>query len=93
MIEELKMLWTDDILTYEVSTGQNLCLRVKLIWIINDFPAYSMLSRLSTDGKNDFPHCMSNAKAFYLRISRNMWLFDYHQMFLPDRFFFYKVQG
>ena len=34
LIKELKMLWKDDILTYDVYTGQNFCLKVALMWTI-----------------------------------------------------------
>ena len=51
LIKELKMLWRDGILTYDVHTGQNFCLRATLMWTISDFSAYSMLSGWSTHGK------------------------------------------
>ncbi|CAO2825429.1 unnamed protein product [Amaranthus hypochondriacus] len=85
LIEELKMLWTNGIVTYDVSTRQNFCLRAALMWTISDFSAYSMLSGWSTHGKNACPYCMSDSKAFYLRNSRKMCWFDCHRMFLPDR--------
>jgi hypothetical protein len=41
-------------------------MRAALIWIINDFPAYGMLSGWSTHGKLACPYCMGNNKAFTL---------------------------
>jgi len=43
LIDNLKKLWRD-VLTYDVSRKQNFMIRVILIWTINDFPAYDMLS-------------------------------------------------
>ena len=85
LIKELKMLWNDDFLTYDVYTGHNFCLRATLMWIISDFSVYLMLSGWSTHGKNACPHCMSDSKAFYLRNCRKMCWFDCHRMFLHDR--------
>jgi len=41
-------------------------MRAALMWIINDFPAYGMLSGWSTYGKLTCPYCMENNKAFTL---------------------------
>jgi hypothetical protein len=37
-----------------------------LMWTINDFPAYEMLSGWSMHGKLACPYCMENNKAFTL---------------------------
>ena len=44
LIDELKELWCVGVLTYDISTKQNFRLRAALIWTINDFLAYRMLS-------------------------------------------------
>jgi uncharacterized Zn-finger protein len=41
-------------------------MRAALIWTINDFPAYEMISGWSTHGKLACPYCMENNKAFIL---------------------------
>ena len=41
-------------------------MRAALIWTINDFPAYEMVSGWSTHGKLTCPYCMENNKAFTL---------------------------
>jgi hypothetical protein len=41
-------------------------MRAALMWTINDFPAYGMLSGWSTHGKLACPYCMENNKAFTL---------------------------
>jgi hypothetical protein len=41
-------------------------MRAALMWTINDFPAYGMVSGWSTHGKLAYPYCMENNKAFTL---------------------------
>ena len=81
LIEELKMLQSDGVLTYDVSTRYKFFLRASLTWTVNNFSTYSMLSRWSNQGKNACPRYMSYLKAFYLRNSRKMCWFDCHQYF------------
>ena len=40
LIEELKLLWTDGVHTYDASTKKNFTMKVALMWTIRDFPAY-----------------------------------------------------
>ena len=53
-------------LTYDLSRKQNFVIRATLMWTINDFPAYGMLSSWSMHGKLACPYCMENNKAFTL---------------------------
>ena len=41
-------------------------MRAALMWTINDFPAYGMLSGWSTHEKLACPYCMENNKTFTL---------------------------
>ncbi|WVZ01850.1 hypothetical protein V8G54_022656 [Vigna mungo] len=43
LIDDLKKLWSG-IWTYDISRKQNFLMRTTLMWTINDFPAYGMLS-------------------------------------------------
>jgi len=43
LIDNLKKLWSG-VMIYDVSTKQNFMMRAALMWTINDFPAYGMLS-------------------------------------------------
>src|SRR4051812_9183387 len=52
-------------------------MRASLMWTINDFPAYGMLSGWGTHGKMGCPHCMGNKKG-----GKNSW-FVCHRRFLP----------
>jgi hypothetical protein len=66
LIDELTQLWSSGALTYDISRKQNFLMRAALMWTINDFPAYGMVSSWSTHGKLACPYCMENNKAFML---------------------------
>ncbi|XP_059295599.1 uncharacterized protein LOC132048937 [Lycium ferocissimum] len=83
LIHELQTLWHEGVLTYDISTKQNFNMRAALMWTINDFPAYGMLSGWMTAGKLACPCCMENTKSFTLKHGgKNSW-FDCHRQFLP----------
>lgn len=64
LIDELKQLWSEGALTYDISKKQNFVMRATLMWTINDFPAYGMLSGWSTQSKLACPVCMDGNKVF-----------------------------
>jgi hypothetical protein len=66
LIDELTQLWSSGALTYDISRKQNFVMRAALMWTINDFPAYGMVSGWSIHGKLACPYCMENNKAFTL---------------------------
>ena len=66
LIDELTQLWSSGALTYDILRKHNFVMRAALMWIINDFPAYEMVSGWSTHGKLACPYCMKNNKAFTL---------------------------
>jgi ABC-type iron transport system FetAB permease component len=66
LIDELTQLWSSGALIYDISRKQNFVMRAALMWTINDFPAYGMVSSWSTNGKLACPYCMENNKAFTL---------------------------
>ena len=70
LIEELNMLWVDNILIYDVSKRKNFRLKAVLMWTISEFSAYAMLSGWSTTGKNACPYGADDSKSFYLRNSK-----------------------
>lgn len=84
LIEELTSLWNDGIITYDASLRQNFIMKVALMWTINDFPAYGMLSGWSTAGRLACPICMDQSKATWLSASGKHSFFDCHRQFLPD---------
>ena len=46
----MKELWDVGVETYDISTGHTSQMKAALMWTINDFPAYGMLSGWSTHG-------------------------------------------
>ena len=60
LIDELKELWELGVETFDVSTRQNFMMHAALMWTINDFPAYGILSGWSTKGKLACPCCNKN---------------------------------
>uniref|UniRef100_A0A151UIM5 Transposase n=2 Tax=Cajanus cajan TaxID=3821 RepID=A0A151UIM5_CAJCA len=84
LIDELKMLWDDGVMTYDVSLKQNFLMRAALMWTINDFPAYGMLSGWMTMGRLACPICMENNRGFSLACSKKTSWFDCHRRFLPQ---------
>ncbi|CAL8988565.1 unnamed protein product [Prunus brigantina] len=50
LVDELKDLWTNGVRTYDKSTGKMFTLRAAVMWTVNDFPAYAMVSGWSTKG-------------------------------------------
>ncbi|GAU21906.1 hypothetical protein TSUD_34030 [Trifolium subterraneum] len=63
LIDELQQLWNYGVVTYDASKKHNFRMRAALMWTINDFPAYAMLSGWSTAGRLACPICMKNSKA------------------------------
>lgn len=84
LIDDLKRLWSG-VVTYDISTKINFNMRAALMWTINDFPAYGMLSGWGTHGKFACPVCMEDTKAFNLKYGGKPTWFDSHRRFLnPD---------
>jgi len=83
LIDELAQLWSSRALTYDISRKQNFLMRAALMWTINDFPAYGMLSAWNTHRKLACPYCMENNKAFTLANGGKASFFYCHRHFLP----------
>ncbi|XP_038687458.1 uncharacterized protein LOC119986835 [Tripterygium wilfordii] len=83
LIDELKLLWCEGVITYDVAMKENFIMRAALMWTVNDFPAYGMLSGWMTQGKLACPCCMKRSKAFTLKNGRKNSWFDCHRQFLP----------
>ena len=83
LIDELTQLWSFGALTYDVSRKQNFQMKTPLIWTINDFPAYGMVSSWSTHEQLACSYYMENNKAFTLINNSKTSFFDCYQQFLP----------
>ncbi|XP_048622962.1 uncharacterized protein LOC125592025 [Brassica napus] len=68
---------------YDVSKKQKFSMRAALMWTINDFPAYGMMSGWMTHGRLACPYCLDDTKSFWLQHGRKYSWFDCHRMFLP----------
>jgi len=66
LIDELTQLSSSEASTYDISRKHNFVMRAALMWTINDFPAYEMVSGWSTHGKLACPYGMENNKTFML---------------------------
>ena len=84
LIDELTQLWSSRAMTYDISRKQNFVMSAALMWTINDFLAYRMVSSWSMHGKLACTYCMENNKAFMLTNRGKASFFFYcHRCFLP----------
>ncbi len=83
LIEELKTLWSEGVVTWDSCRQQNFVMKACLLWTINDFPALGNLSGWSTHGKLACPYCMDEIDTFMLKKCRKPCWFDCHRVFLP----------
>jgi hypothetical protein len=65
-------------------------MRAALIWTINNFPAYGMVSGWSTHEKLAYPYCMENNKAFTLTNRGKASFFYCHRRVLPPNYRYRK---
>jgi hypothetical protein len=56
LIDELTQLWSFEVLTYDVLMKNNSLMKAALMLIINDFPAYGIISGWSTNRKLACPY-------------------------------------
>ncbi|XP_047314395.1 uncharacterized protein LOC124918236 [Impatiens glandulifera] len=68
LMAELKMLWSEGVRTFDVCRGQQFNLRAMLLWTINDFPSYGMLSGWST---HDHPYRVDTNHFLHGKTVRN----------------------
>ena len=82
LIDELKDLWNNGVETWDEKVKQNFKLHAILLWAINDFPVYAMLSGWSTKGKFACPYCHKGTKYLWLKYgSKHCYMA--HRRFLP----------
>ena len=79
LIDELTMLWSTGVRTFDAHSQISFTMRAALMWTISDFPGYGMLSAHSTKGYWSCPQCINGTHSEY-RAGRNviccyrMWL-------------------
>src|SRR4051812_38091597 len=84
LIDELKSLWQVGLRTYDVAKKNFFDIRAALMWTINDFPAYGMLSGWSTHEKLSCPVCMDLTEAIQIKYNREP-IFLYCPRSFPPR--------
>jgi len=82
LILELKELWDKGVTTWDAGTRKNFKLHALLLWTINDFLAYAMLSGWSTKGKFACPYCHKDTEYLWLKHGRKHCYMG-HRCFLP----------
>ena len=84
LINELTMLWSTGVRTFDAHAQIPFTMRAALMWTISDFPSYGMLSAHSTKGYWSCPQCINDIHSEY-RPGRNvicchrMWLTIDHE--------------
>ncbi|KAL4581922.1 hypothetical protein LXL04_006456 [Taraxacum kok-saghyz] len=82
LVDELKMLFSNGIETYDAHRRVNFQMRAVLLWTISDFPAYAMLSGWSTQGYLACPYCSDKSGSSRLEKGRKTCWFDCHRKYL-----------
>lgn len=76
------MLWEKGVEAWDAKVKKNFTLRALLLWTINDFPAYAMLSGWSTKGKFACPYCHQYTDHLWLKFGSKHCYMG-HRRFLP----------
>ncbi|KAL3838469.1 hypothetical protein ACJIZ3_023060 [Penstemon smallii] len=82
LIEELHDLWSYGVETYDASDGTSFFLRAAILWTINDFPAYGIISGWCTKGYMACPICNKETCSFWLKNGKKV-CYQGHRRFLP----------
>lgn len=86
LIEELKELWEEGVETYDSYSGDKFQLYIALLWTINDFPTYEMLSGWSTKGKLAFPICNEWTCSLTLKNGKKKQYYMGHRRYLDKHY-------
>ncbi|XP_058726290.1 uncharacterized protein LOC131597620 [Vicia villosa] len=81
LVNELKELWNDGVVTFDVSMNESFRMRETLMWTISDFPALGNLSGWNTHTSLACPNCNFDSKGCRLSKSKK-WCFMGHRRFL-----------
>ncbi|XP_024178730.1 uncharacterized protein LOC112184726 [Rosa chinensis] len=87
LIDELKILWIEGVPTYDAFKKEVFQMRAALLWTINDFPAYAMLSGYSTKESKACPTCGEETDSFRLHHGKKE-IYMGHRKWLPDNHIF-----
>jgi hypothetical protein len=84
LIDELKVLWEEGVQTWDAKAKKNFDLHALLLWTINDFPAYAMLSGWSTKGKFACPYCHMDTDYLWLKYGKKHCYMGHHRFLLSE---------
>jgi len=82
LIDELKVLWEEGVKAWDAKERKDFDLHAILLWTINDFPAYAMLSGWSMKGKFACPYCHTETDYLWLKHGKKHCYMG-HRRFLP----------
>ena len=82
IIENLKIMWEEGVEAYAAYRQKLFTLRVILLWIINNFPAYGNLSWYSVKGHKAYPICGEDIFSIQLRHRRKTVYLDTRRFLL-----------
>ncbi|XP_059649606.1 uncharacterized protein LOC132295377 isoform X1 [Cornus florida] len=79
LIDDLKDLWENGVVSYDASTGKNFRLHVAVIWTINDFRAFAYLSGWMTKGYMACPVCNEDTCSLKLKHGQKICYMCHHR--------------
>lgn len=82
LIEDLKYLWNEGVMTYDAYRNENFKLKAAILWTINDFPAYGILSGRTVKGYKACPICDDHTNSIRLRNGKKICYMS-HRKWLP----------
>jgi hypothetical protein len=84
LIDELRDLWDKGARTWDAKEKIFFTMRALLLWTINDFPTYAMLSGWSTKGKFACPYCNKDTDYMWLKHGRKHCYMGHRQWLSSD---------
>ncbi|XP_020250805.1 uncharacterized protein LOC109828187 [Asparagus officinalis] len=87
LIEELRSLFIDCVEAYDADKGETFIMRTALMWIINHFPAYGMLSGYSVHGYKACPYCHMDTTSTWLPFSKKICYCGHRRMLKEDHLY------
>ncbi|XP_026417264.1 uncharacterized protein LOC113312741 [Papaver somniferum] len=92
LIEELKELWNDGIMTFDSFTNSEFLLKTRFLWVIHDFPALGTLSGCVTHGYYACPTCGEEKVSEWLSYSKKICYIG-HRRWLPSKQYRYDKKN
>jgi len=91
LVEDLRTLWDEGVLVFDVFRKETFELRTMLFCTINDFPAYGNLNSYSVKGHHACPICEENRSYIQLKHGRKT-VYSRHRHFLTPNHPYRRLQ-